>query len=229
MKLLLLFLLLLLMAPSTRGLLPRRLPSTSTRTSARCFSPRPKTWKVQQQQPSSGRRFSRLVAPRASLISGGDCWPIWGALSVAAAAGAKIGDTRFGAFLSPPVCSMAITFLLSNVGVLPVGGATPHVAAAQRLCVRMATPLLLYSADMRRVAAASGRLFPAFLLGTAASTAGALIGKVAVLGGLCASTSDGAKLAAALCAKNIGGGLNYVVRWTDWRCIDSFIIVVCPL
>ena len=160
------------------------------------------------------RRQSPHIYPRkalrASLVSGDDCWSMWGALSVAAAAGAKIGETKFGTFMSPPVCSMAITFLLSNVGVLPGGGESPHVAATQKLCVRMATPLLLYSADMRRVAAASGRLFPAFLLGTLASTAGAIIGKAATLRGLCAASSDGAKLAAALCAKNIGGGLNYV-------------------
>ena len=189
------------------GLLPSRLPPRHWTLPLNSL---PKTSPAKMTQRWGAIKKMTLRATHSPpLIPAGDHWSIWGVLSVAAAVGAKIGDTQFGTFLSPPVCSMAITFFLSNVGVLP-SGATPAVVTAQRLCVRLATPLLLYAADMRRVAAASGKLFPAFLLGTVATTVGAIIGKAAVLGGLCANNSDGAKLAAALCAKNIGGGLNYV-------------------
>ena len=83
--------------------------------------------------PSPIRRTVTL----SSLIGPDDAWPIYAALTGAAAVGSKLGSTKAGQVLSPPVCAMALVFLLSNVGVLPPGGSA-HVLALQGLCVRLA-------------------------------------------------------------------------------------------
>jgi hypothetical protein len=88
------------------------------------------------------RRPRRESAVARSLIAATDSWGIWSALTLAAAAGARLGRTKLGNMASPPVCAMAIGFLLGNIGVLPMGG-SPHIATAQQVCVRVATPLLL--------------------------------------------------------------------------------------
>lgn len=54
------------------------------------------------------------------------------------------------------------------------------LTATQTWCVRLATPLLLLGADMRRLAGSAGRLSGAFALGAAGSTLGILVGYAAV-------------------------------------------------
>ena len=79
------------------------------------------------------------------------------------------------------------------------------------MAVQLATPLLLLSADIRAIGRRAGRLLPSFLLGTVGTTLGALCG--ARLFGVplaAAFGADGMRACAALAAKNIGGGLNFV-------------------
>ena len=93
-----------------------------------------------------------------------------------------------------------------------VAGTAAEVSAIQLFVVQLATPLLLLGADLRAVFVRTRRLSSVFLLGSLATCCGAVLG-VALLGPWLVplgSPHDAWKLAAALCAKNIGGGLNYV-------------------
>ena len=171
------------------------------------------------QRPTAWTPWTRATAKRTtalsmSLIPASDTWAIWAVLSGSAAAGCSLGNTKIGEALGAPVLAMAVTFALSQFGVLPPASAAPSIGAAQGLVVRLATPLLLYSANLRRVAGATGPLLPPFFLGSVCTTLGslagyALCGRALGTGLGIEAAGDAPKLAAALAAKNIGGGLNY--------------------
>ena len=103
------------------------------------------------QRPTAWTPWTRATAKRTtalsmSLIPASDTWAIWAVLSGSAAAGCSLGNTKIGEALGAPVLAMAVTFALSQFGVLPPASAAPSIGAAQGLVVRLATPLLLYSA-----------------------------------------------------------------------------------
>jgi uncharacterized membrane protein len=124
-----------------------------------------------------------------------DYFSIFAILASAGAAGHALGKTRVGAMMSGPVCAMAVTFALTSGGVLPP--ATSMVSTAQLLAVQLATPLLLFSADLRAVGRRASRLLPSFALGTIGTTLGALVG-LALCGAplTAAFGADGIKAAA---------------------------------
>ena len=72
---------------------------------------------------------------RHSLIGADDAWPIYATMVGAAAVGNRAEKSALGRAISPPVTAMALSFCLSNIGVLPPGG-SPHVAELQGVCVR---------------------------------------------------------------------------------------------
>ena len=138
-----------------------------------------------------------------------DPWPVFAILAASAAASRSLDTTKIGRTLSAPICAMAITFAMTATGVLPC--ATQTVSDAQSLAIQLATPLLLLNADLRAVGRRAGRLVPAFLLGTLGTLMGSIIGILLLRAPLCSAFgADGLKVAAALAAKNIGGGLNFV-------------------
>ena len=143
-------------------------------------------------------------------------WDACAALVGCGTIGLLADRTRLGKALSGPVCAMLVAAVASNLGLLP-SSTKEAVPLLQTFTVKLATPLLLFSADLRRVAAGARDLLPAFALGTAGTLLGALVADALLhdrllalgdaLGGRAAAGLD---LAGALSAKNIGGGLNYV-------------------
>ena len=157
----------------------------------------------------SGAQHMLASAPQLPVAVADDGLTVFALLAVAGASGHAMGKTPVGKALSGPVCAMAFMFALAASGVLPP--ATPVVSLAQITCVRLATPLLLFSADLRAVGRRAGRLLPSFLLGTAGTMTGALLAyRVMRAPLLAAFGADAAKACAALAAKNVGGGLNFV-------------------
>ena len=106
---------------------------------------------------------------------------------------------------------MALTFGLATVGIMPPGGSA-GASALQGLTLNLATPLLLLGADIKSARKSCGPLLVSFIL---ASVATVLASTVALSVGPTQSLltnalgGDGLKVAAALMAKNIGGGINY--------------------
>lgn len=125
-----------------------------------------------------------------------------------AALGLVLESTAVGAALSAPLITMFASLLLSNVGLLPAssaiyGGVTSYL-------VPLAVPLLLFSADLKRAIVDTGMLLRAFLVGTVGTLAGTLVAWHLVPLQSSLGAADAWKIAVALCARHIGGAVNYV-------------------
>lgn len=153
-----------------------------------------------------------LRLPSTPLVPATDAWGNWATLTGTATISQLLGKTtRIGRLLGPPVTAMAITFLLASVGVLAPGGTTA-AKSLQLLSLQLATPLLLLGADLRDCASRCGPLLYAFLVASFATIVACILAWK-VSGGMLTTAlgiHDGIIIAAALMAKNIGGGINYI-------------------
>ncbi len=128
-------------------------------------------------------------------------------LSTCACLGAYVGtNTRFGKKLSGPVCSMLMGYIFlapSNNHVIPINA---EVLGTIRLFVSaVATPLVLLGANLNAIRRTFRTLLQPFLFSALATIGGAFVGAKLFL-----SSGNNISLAAALVAKNIGSGINYV-------------------
>ena len=138
-----------------------------------------------------------------SLIPVHQDWSIWALLLAAAALGIWSERTRWGARLSGCLVTMGITFVLSNLRVLPAAGAAPYDVTWSYL-VPLAIPLLLLRADLRRILREAGPTLVAFALGGAGTVLGTLLAfRVVPLG------ESGWQLAAIFTSTYVGGSMNY--------------------
>jgi len=96
--------------------------------------------------------------------------------------------------------------LASNLGLIPSVSAQYEVV--NKFLLPLAVPLLLFTADIRRVFRETGKLLVVFVMGSVATIVGTLA--AAKLFPLVALGQDAWKVAAALCARHIGGAVNYV-------------------
>jgi len=160
---------------------------------------------------AGGSRISRLNSSRSSLISVNDSWGNIAILASIASISHRIGKTtRIGRLLGAPVTAMATAFLLGSIGVLP-GGGSPGAKIIQGLSIQLATPLLLLGVNIRECKKRSGPLLLSFLVACIATILGSAVAYPLCSGSLYNSLGlDGLKIAAALMAKNVGGGVNYV-------------------
>ncbi|KAL7468700.1 hypothetical protein ACHAXS_008932 [Conticribra weissflogii] len=155
-----------------------------------------------------------------SVILPSDDWGNAAALSLAASLAQLLGrSTPVGRLLGAPVTAMALTFALASLPcipslsslrtLLPPGG-SPAASSLQSLSLALATPLLLLGTSFR--GAALRRCRPS-LAAFAVASLGTLLGAALPFLGAVLPSSGGdefVKVAAALVAKNIGGGINYV-------------------
>jgi hypothetical protein len=149
--------------------------------------------------------------PSLPLIAADDTWGNWAVLTAMASSSQVLGKkTAVGRLLGPPVTAMACTFALASVGVLNPGG-TLAAKSLQLLALNLATPLILLGADFRDAASRCGPLLLSFLTASVATLMACLVGwQLAGPSLTQALGRDGLVLAAALLAKNIGGGINYI-------------------
>jgi len=120
--------------------------------------------------------------------------------------GMEAERTKVGRALTSPVCAMLAAAALVNVGVLP--SHSQVLGDIQRPIASLATPLMLLSANLRKITAGAGR---GMLLSFAIAATSACLGGIsafAALSGLGFQLDW--RLCSALLAKNIGGGLNYI-------------------
>ncbi|KAL3943944.1 MAG: hypothetical protein SGBAC_001978 [Bacillariaceae sp.] len=171
--------------------------------------------------PLARRTSSTLVSPSPtkrlessqlrSIIHASDTWGNIAGMTGAAVAGQTLGArTKIGKLLGPPVSAMAISFMLASIGVLSPGG-TVASKFLQVLCLQLATPLILLGADLRGCVQRCGPLLVSFLYASASTLVACLVGWLLCRSMLQAALGrDGLIIAAALLAKNVGGGLNYI-------------------
>jgi len=171
-----------------------------------------------------GRRLSRITTtptllkavpfsdlPSFPLIQPDDTWGNYATLLGTAAVSQVLGkSTPIGRLLGPPVTAMAVTFALATVGVLQPGG-TASAKTLQLLSLQLATPLILLGADLRDAGSRCGPLLISFLTASLATILACIAGWFVVGSSLTSALGrDGLVIAAALLAKNVGGGINYI-------------------
>ena len=145
-----------------------------------------------------------------SMIAPNDQWAQWSLVSLAALAGIQSESTALGKALSGAVVSMLVGATLATLGVLPAGP-SPPIVGLQSIVVAVATPLLLLSADLAVILKRTGRMLIAFCCGALGTCLGTLLGFWIFTRPLCESFGHtGWQVGAALMAKNIGGGLNFM-------------------
>ena len=179
---------------------------------------------------TAGRGAARGPGRPSAALAGA---PLLAALAGCSAAGDAFAKRTgpVGRALSAPVSTMLCGAVLANA-VPALGGNSVDLAelrAVQGVLVAVATPLLLMGANLRTIFEGAGPLVPGFAVGAFGTLAGTLLG-VAVLGdgltdalGALAGIAEGspvgggmtqeaevAGMSAALAAKNIGGGFNFV-------------------
>lgn len=133
-------------------------------------------------------------------------WRLWAALICVAALGFHSERYRLGRELSGPLVATLLGLILSNIGVIPTS--SPQYDVVNKFLLPLAVPLLLFTADLRRVFRETGRLLLVFCLGSVGTIIGTLA--AASILPLTALGADAWKVAAALCARHIGGAVNFV-------------------
>jgi uncharacterized membrane protein len=138
-----------------------------------------------------------------TLVSAENHWALWAILLGAAAFGLWAERTRWGSKLSGAVIAIGVAFVLSNLRVIPASA--PAYDVVWSFLVPLAIPLLLFSADLKRILREAGPTLVAF----AAGAVGTVIG-VRVMAPLLPLGQEGWKLAGIFCATYVGGSLNYM-------------------
>lgn len=148
----------------------------------------------------------RLV-PQFLQLQADNQWGLYAVIASSAAAALKLErNTAVGRSLSGPVTAMLISAILTNIGVLPPAGSV-HLSNLQFFVLKLATPLLLFGADLRKIFRETGVMLQAFLLGTIGTLLGSFLAMFLLSGPLnsIGLPGDSWKIASALTAKNIGG------------------------
>jgi len=172
-------------------------------------------------------RSSSTSLASSSIISSTNNWGNIAALSFTASLAQLLGKTTLiGKLLGAPVTAMALTFCLSSISLIPTlsgqwkcllpPGGSAASTFLQGTSLTLATPLLLLGTSIRGKALKQcGSLLGSFLIASLGTLLGCMLAFSPILGiqsSLVSSlpNSDGIKIAAALLAKNIGGGINYM-------------------
>lgn len=158
--------------------------------------------------PLSGHPASTSLCASALALNSpiNNPWYVWTVLSCASTFGIASERTQLGAMLSSPLVTMGVSMLLCNIGLLPKESSVYTVVL--KWLVPMSIPLLLLDADLKKCLKDTGTLLSAFLVGSL----GTLLGTLAafLLVPMKFAGDGGPKIAAALCARHIGGAVNFV-------------------
>ncbi|MEW5307689.1 MAG: hypothetical protein WDW36_010067 [Sanguina aurantia] len=147
------------------------------------------------------------LSPTDALPVGGP-FGVWMVLLFAGAFGTWAErNSKLGKQLSGALVATLMGMLLANLGV--ISHDTCEAKVVYKVLLPLAIPLLLLTADMRRVLTETGRLLPAFLLGALATVVGSVFAMLVFPLGQYLG-EDGWKVAAALTARHIGGAINYM-------------------
>lgn len=146
-------------------------------------------------------------------------------LAACALVGALLGqNTKVGQMLTGPVSAMVVGVLAAQFYPIPAS----VLRRIQGTVSSLGLSLLLLSCNLRKVLrGGAGDLLPAFLFGTIGTIAGALSG-VALLGQSLHTSCGGAGVApallAALTAKNVGSGINFIAVCQALGVPQAFVV-----
>jgi uncharacterized membrane protein len=137
-------------------------------------------------------------------------WGPWAALITCGAVGQWAErNTKLGKELSAALCSTLCGMFFANIGILPANAKEVHLVF--KFILPLAIPLLLFQANLLRIFTQTGRMLPAFLLGSVCVLVGSAVAFLLIpLGSTSYLGQEGWKIAAALTARHIGGAVNYI-------------------
>jgi uncharacterized membrane protein len=139
-----------------------------------------------------------------SLIPADDTWSLWAIMLVGVAVSIYLERTyRWAAKLSGPVLGLLIAMTLSNLHVVP--SQSPAYDVVWDYLVPTAIPLLLFRADIFRIARTAGTMFLVFHI----SVLGSLLGSVLAAFALRRWIDSPAQLAGIMAASYSGGSVNF--------------------
>ena len=139
-----------------------------------------------------------------SLIPADDTWSLWAIMLVGVAVSIYLERTyRWAAKISGPVLGLLIAMTLSNLHVVP--SQSPAYDVVWDYLVPTAIPLLLFRADIFRIARTAGTMFLVFHI----SVLGSLLGSVLAAFALRHWIDSPAQLAGIMAASYSGGSVNF--------------------
>ena len=138
-----------------------------------------------------------------SLINPANTWLVWAAIVAVAAFGTWSETYKLGRIVSGAVVSIFLGLALSNLGVIPTEA--PVYDTIITYLLPLAIPLILFQADLRRIAQQAGRLLIGFTGAVAGTVTGGIVAFSIIPIGV-----EAPEIAAGFTAAYIGGNLNLV-------------------
>lgn len=136
------------------------------------------------------------------LIGAGDFFGLSAVLFAVAAFAFWADTTRWGHTISGVVLAILLAMGLSNVGIIPTKA--PLYDDILKYIIPFAIPLLLFKADLRAMVREAGRMLIIFVIASAGSVLGVVIGLAFMHFG-----ADTPSLAGMFASTYIGGSLNF--------------------
>jgi len=153
-----------------------------------------------------------------TLIKPEDTWALWAFLFAWAAVSIHLEQRyRWASAVSGCILALGGGLLFANLGLVPT--AIPVYASVWTSGVPMAVPLLLFTADIRKIWRESGRMFGAFHI----STLGTVLGTILATALLGRRIPEIAGISAMFSGSYIGGSVNYVAMSEAFRVSPGLI------
>ena len=141
-----------LWAVSNSFLYDRGRPTSSYRTGNLCINHKSSIYAPARSTVARNRDRRELRSlPLALQVLPNNQWGLYAIIATSAATALRLErTTSFGKSLSGPVTAMLITAVLTNVGILPAEGSI-HLINLQMFVLKLATPMLLFGADLKKI------------------------------------------------------------------------------
>jgi len=139
-----------------------------------------------------------------TLVPATDTWTLWAIILSGVAASIYLEQTyRWAARLSGPVLGLLMAMLLSNLRIVPTSA--PAYDIIWDYLVPVAIPLLLFRADVFRIAKTTGWMFLAVHISALGTVLGCVLAAVLLRGHI----ESPAHLAGIMAASYVGGAVNF--------------------
>lgn len=152
----------------------------------------------------------------ASFISPENTWALWSVLACSAALAIFLEQKyKWANKVTGCILALTITMILSNVNLIPTDA--PVYDAVWSYVVPLAVPMLLFKANIKKIAKESGRVFVIYLL----SSVGTILGSFAAFYILRGAISDIGNIIPMFTGTYTGGSVNFVAMADNYAVDQS--------
>lgn len=151
-----------------------------------------------------------------TLISQDNTWALWTVLSCAAALAIYLEQNyKWANKVTACIIAIFTTLILSNLNIIPTKAAVYD--SVWNYVVPLAVPMLLFKANIKKIAKDSGRLFVIYII----SSIGTLLGSFIAFYILRGQIKDLAKIMPMFTGTYTGGSVNFVAMADNYRVDQS--------